>query len=46
MIINFLKYTITIYPQYDKSLVRKKKLSENKKKKYSHTFRHTNNQLD
>lgn len=46
MTINFLKYTITIYPLHNDSLVKKmkeKKLSGNqklKKKKYSHTFRH------
>lgn len=48
MTINFLKYTITIYPLRNDSLVKKKmkekKLSGNqklkKRKKYSHTFRH------
>lgn len=46
MTINFLKYTITIYPLRNDSLVKKKmkekKLSGNqklkKRKKYSHTF--------
>lgn len=50
MTMNFLKYTITIYPQHNNSLVKKKKKNERKKtfwkpktkkkKKYSHTFRH------
>lgn len=49
MTINFLKYTITIYPLRNDSLVKKKKMKEKqlsgnqklkKRKKYSHTFRH------
>lgn len=52
MTINFLKYTITIYPRHNDSLVKKmkeKKLSGNQKLKKKNTVilsGTTNNQLD